>query len=362
MHRFRDVVNRMVQHNIPFFLYRLPSDSIVQCGIKRTLFIEQAPIQSFKDKEGFVFAPFKKKSPYFIAPDLTFNLPTELTQLELFIAHVKNQLTNEEPLPAREISKETYITQCNAFIDRIRDGYLKKAILARCVKSKQLKKENAGAHFISLEQKYKDAFVFLVHLPGITTWLGATPETLLEIWDNQFTTMSLAGTQIWVDGKTDSISNWSFKDIEEQKIVTDYICEQLRELGIVNYCCEPLTVKRAGMIGHLQTLIHGNIEGDQISLMIDKLHPTPAVCGYPQKEALELIRNIESQSRDFYAGYLGIKSANKMHLFVNLRSARLLPEYGLLYVGSGITADSDPSLEWNETCLKSQTILNALND
>lgn len=362
MHTLRDVVNRMIQHNIPFFLYRLPSESTIHCGVKRTLTIEHAPMQAFTDKEGFVFAPFEKQSPYFLAPDCTFNLPIDLPQLELFVDHLQNQNVDNEPSPAQEISKETYITQCTAFINRIREGYLKKAILARCVKSNRLKRGNAGTHFISLEQKYKDAFVFLVHLPGVTTWLGATPETLLKISDNQFTTMSLAGTQKWVEGQTDQIANWSSKDVAEQQIVTDYICEQLRELGVTNYSCEPLSVKRAGAIGHLQTLIHGSIEANQIPVMIEKLHPTPAVCGSPQNKAFELIRDIESQPREFYAGYLGFKSANAMHLFVNLRSARLLDDYGLLYVGSGIVADSDPLLEWEETSLKSQTILNALND
>jgi isochorismate synthase len=48
-------------------------------------------------------------------------------------------------------------------------------------------------------------------------------------------------------------------------------------------------------------------------------------------------------------------------LFVNLRCMQVFPTQFALYLGGGIMADSDPSKEWEETELKSMTLLNVIN-
>lgn len=50
----------------------------------------------------------------------------------------------------------------------------------------------------------------------------------------------------------------------------------------------------------------------------------------------------------------------RFHWFVNLRSMELFPEAVRLYVGGGITALSDPLAEWEETVLKSRTLLDII--
>jgi isochorismate synthase len=51
---------------------------------------------------------------------------------------------------------------------------------------------------------------------------------------------------------------------------------------------------------------------------------------------------------------------DQMDLFVNLRCAQMIPKALVLYVGAGITQDSDPEKEWVETQNKSKTLLAAL--
>ena len=92
-----------------------------------------------------------------------------------------------------------------------------------------------------------------------------------------------------------------------------------------------------------------------------KLHPTPAVCGLPKKEAFEFIQENEGYDRGFYAGYLGIDSQRRTkEYFVNLRSAEFCQNQIKIYVGGGVTAESNPQKEWEETELKSGTIGNSL--
>lgn len=362
MRKFCDVISGMIDQNIPFFLYRLPNEINVHCGVLSNSKLQKAPIDSFIGKEGFIFAPFEKTDVYLLTPDYLFNLPSDFQALDELMLQLSFPKYQEDISLAIEGSYDEYITQCSHYIEQIRAGKAEKAILARCVKSNHLTRQNAGYIFSQLEACYKDACIFLVNLPGVVTWIGASPETLLKVQNDTFVTMALAGTRKWEDGVTEFVGAWPVKEKREQAIVTEYIYNKLMSAQIKRVTCDPLSVKKAGGIGHLQTVIHGTLSRNQIANLITTLHPTPAVCGSPTFEALTMIHEIESLPRDFYAGYLGYQEANgDLALFVNLRSARLLNEYGLLYVGGGITADSVPEDEWEETCLKARTILNVLN-
>ena len=95
--------------------------------------------------------------------------------------------------------------------------------------------------------------------------------------------------------------------------------------------------------------------------MLDLLHPTSAVCGMPQEPALDFLRKHEEYDRAFYSGYLGpVNIENETNIFVNLRCMQLLSQKAILYAGAGVTIDSDPEKEWQETEMKLQTLLNVL--
>ena len=88
-----------------------------------------------------------------------------------------------------------------------------------------------------------------------------------------------------------------------------------------------------------------------------KLHPTPAVGGLPQQKAINFIRERENFDRQFYAGFFGIETDNSARFYVNLRSMQLFKNGLVLYAGGGITAQSNPEAEWEETERKLQTLL-----
>ena len=84
--------------------------------------------------------------------------------------------------------------------------------------------------------------------------------------------------------------------------------------------------------------------------LVSRLHPTPAVCGIPLEASLELISKWENRDRSYYTGYLGPVNLDEgTSLFVNLRSAQFHKGEAAIFVGGGITADSDPESEWKET-------------
>ncbi|MEA3463441.1 MAG: chorismate-binding protein, partial [Bacteroidota bacterium] len=87
-------------------------------------------------------------------------------------------------------------------------------------------------------------------------------------------------------------------------------------------------------------------------------HPTPAVAGQPKEDAICFIKQLEPHDRDYYTGFLGpLQHRGATDLFVNLRCMKITPSFISLYVGGGITLESDPAEEWNETRLKAQSLL-----
>lgn len=94
-----------------------------------------------------------------------------------------------------------------------------------------------------------------------------------------------------------------------------------------------------------------------------RLHPTPAVGGFPVRQALQYLEQTERYNRRYYAGYLGpVGNTDEFHWFVNLRCMEIFPQAVSLYVGGGITVLSEPRKEWEETELKSRTLLDILAD
>ena len=87
--------------------------------------------------------------------------------------------------------------------------------------------------------------------------------------------------------------------------------------------------------------------------LVERLHPTPAVGGYPTDRALSIMRELEEIDRGWYAGPFGWTDLDGSGEFaVAIRSALLSGRMASLFAGSGIVADSVPSAEYEETCLE----------
>jgi isochorismate synthase len=200
--------------------------------------------------------------------------------------------------------------------------------------------------FTELSGQYPRAFVSLVSVPGVGTWLGVSPEVLAEVTaDGFFHTMALAGTQPLVPGSSPQDAIWRQKEIEEQALVARYIVSCFKQLRLREYF--EVDLKNVPSPTSLGT--------DMLRL----LHPTSAVGGMPKVAALEFLRRHEGYDRAYYSGFLGpvnVASPGVSRLYVNLRCLQLRPAEAVLYAGTGLTVDSDPSREWQETELKLQTV------
>ena len=347
---FRTCIEKVGDHlkkGLPFVIYRASGQKK-----GRAIFQENNKlirIQNFLES-GFVFAPFNSdQNPILLRPDELFEwLSPE----------------NREDIPKtiessdfHEGDKEQHIDLVKKGIEQIQSGKLEKVVLSR--KIVRYHKDSPLNLFQRLLNYYPSAFCYMWHHPKVGLWLGATPETLLHSSNGKLSTMSLAGTQPYDVNKQPT---WKEKEIDEQELVTNYIMEVLQP-HVADLVTKPRVAERAGNVWHLRTEIRGSLKPSKLRSVINALHPTPAVCGLPTDTSKTFILDFEKYDRAYYTGFLGelnIQSHSSASLYVNLRCMELKEKVATIYVGGGITKDSDPELEWEETQLKSATMISVL--
>jgi len=258
-------------------------------------------------------------------------------------------------------SKSDYCELVQAAIDDIERNKLDKIVVSRVVYVQLNKNFDPIKAFIQLEKCYPSLFISLVSTPEGGTWIGASPEHLLAIKNDQLRVVALAGTQ--AIEKNIALKNiaWREKEIREQALVSHYIRYFLQKQACSWQEVGPKTVA-AGKLAHLQTSFTFSVNQENkrylINKIIEELHPTSAICGMPKDKALSFILNNENYDRSFYCGFLGPININKeSHLFVNIRCMQLIQNEACLYAGTGITTDSIAEEEWVETILKIETLL-----
>ena len=334
-----------------FAVYRLPGEHDPQYILQINPEIESA--QSDDSEEGFSMKAYDRESrDVWIKKDVyiedfsqDFSVYEEINYNSTF-----NYQSNQE------LSKEDYITRLNELIGDIKQGEAEKVVYSRsiCI---DLEKNSIADTFLNLLSVHKDAFVFLVNLPGGITWIGASPETLISEKNLQCKSMALAATR-----KSNDDESWNEKETAEQEYVSAFIRERLHSSNISFEESPRYSKKLNSGLMHLCSDFTFRLNNrNQLSNVLSTLHPTPAVCGNPLDSAKDLIAKYEIHNREYYTGYLGpVNIDNSSNLYVNLRSAKCFDGKACLYVGGGITSASVSEDEWFETKMKSETILNAL--
>ncbi|MBM3400525.1 MAG: hypothetical protein FJY15_08195 [Bacteroidetes bacterium] len=204
--------------------------------------------------------------------------------------------------------------------------------------------------FLAACERYPDAYVSIVCHAQFGTWLGATPEILIQPEGADWKTVSMAGTLV------NEQSDWTGKEKEENTATQQFLRQILAKMGAHIIETGPADAVRAGTLRHLVKQYRFSLQEKDIPHLIAELHPTPAVGGLPRDKALSIIANHEKQSRNLFSGYVGFYRADRPHLWVNLRCCEWRGQVAVLHAGAGINAQSDAGLEWEETAAKMQTI------
>lgn len=247
--------------------------------------------------------------------------------------------------------------------DRIRQGHLDKGVLARELVLETDQPIAAGAVVERLHSAFPRAILFLVD-----GFVGASPELLVSRRGDVVRAHPLAGTAARAtDPKLDQRRMaellGSDKDRWEHRITIDWLLDNLLPFcSYVDAEPEPSIVTMAN-VHHLGTLVEGRLSSPAAPVLelVAALHPTPAVGGSPQSDALALIDELEGCDRGRYAGPVGwVDAVGNGEFAVGIRSADLTPTGARFLAGVGVVGDSDPQAELDETRAKFRAMLGAL--
>jgi len=348
MKQIVEKANGHLAQKLPFVIYKKPNnDAVIGLFQKNDTLFE---INDFTEK-GFVFASFDGNQTYIIPENQSEIIRDSINYSAIHSIEKKLDLEHNS-------AKNNFVNLVNKGIQAINSNEFKKVVLSR-KESIDVVEFNLILAFENLVQLYPTTFVYCFYHPKIGSWLGATPEQLLKADESNFRTIALAGTQ------KDKGSNeviWTNKEIDEQQYVTDYIVEKLATVALDVKVSKPYSIK-AGSIWHIKTDISGTLKSDfGLQDVIKLLHPTPAVCGFPKDKSKAFILENEHYDRTFYTGFLGELNSSfsdefiSSDLFVNLRCMEIQDSIAHLFMGCGITKDSEPEKEWEESVNKSATM------
>jgi isochorismate synthase len=382
-----DYLNTLIGHatanNFSVAVWRLPDNKTKHLIISRKheLLKQDAPLEELP--MGFMFAPFNRTADrIFLKADLAFTFensslkppanPIETTSEAWLATYLKNTPHNQKAL-FHKLSYEPATTLMQTFMDTVALGIeqIEQGIFEKIVPSRtQLITLGTAFDIVTVFQNLCDnipnALVSFVSSPESGSWIGATPELLVNVENrNIFRTIALAGTQAYQEGVNLKSVAWTQKDIEEQALVERYIISCFKKIRLREFEEHGPKTVVAGNLLHLKSEFKVDMQATNFpqlgSVMLQLLHPTSAVCGMPLDTSLEFLNRCEKYDRQFYAGYLGpVNFNNDTHLFVNLRCAQLLEDKAVLYAGAGVTIDSTPEQEWKETEMKMNTLLKTM--
>lgn len=242
----------------------------------------------------------------------------------------------------------------------------KKIVLARHRVCSVLKKASPTGIIDKLRQEYQSCYNFLIHRPENATFLGSTPERLASFRNHSLRTEALAGSiQRGETASEDALFERnlsdSAKDQHEHNFVVQDIEQRLQPFANIDRENEP-EIRKLANVQHLYTPIRATLKRDvDIFSIVEELHPTPAVGGYPWKNAAPFLKKLEDFERGWYAGPVGwLNGKHSGEFAVGIRSGLLTESEAHFYAGCGIVSDSDADEEWKETNLKFQPMMSAL--
>ena len=213
----------LLDKGVAFVRYKLPDQESVTLVSFSPKHFDSLEFLKDEDLEGFVFAPFKADALHpiwFLSGD---EIIKEGCNIEALINRVSEMPSSTIKSTSRSSSttKLDYSKAFEKFRSEIIKEKLDKAILSKL--AVEDRGEASLIHLFSeLSSTYSKAFTYFIHLPNGESWMGASPELLLQQDKISMRTMALAGTQLVENRKIEDIS-WENKEREEQAYVKKYI-------------------------------------------------------------------------------------------------------------------------------------------
>ncbi len=248
----------------------------------------------------------------------------------------------------------------------VRSGVIEKVVTARELRLYGSSAFSPDAVVGRLLEQQPQSYIFAFE-SGKDCFVGATPERLIKRSGTEVLSTCLAGTiargaTLTEDEQLGEELLQDEKNLHEHALVVKMI-KQAMQAG-----CDHVEVPdspalyKVRDIQHLYTPVKGKAKaGATLLSMVEKLHPTPALGGFPQVQAMEKIRTEEIMDRGWYAAPIGwMDGRGNGEFAAGIRSGLIQGDEASLFAGCGIVGDSDPESEYMETKMKFKPMLSAL--
>jgi len=122
------------------------------------------------------------------------------------------------------------------------------------------------------------------------------------------------------------------------------------------------TIEKYSHVMHIVSHVEGKLKPDLTAFdLVRAAFPAGTVSGAPKVRALEIISDLEPDSRGAYAGTVGYFGFDgNMDTCLALRTMVARGNVFSVQAGAGIVADSDPNTEFKETVNKASAMLKAI--
>ncbi|WP_370087045.1 isochorismate synthase [Ekhidna sp.] len=370
-----ELIRQLAGSGYSFAMWRMPNETESHFIISLSETRQETDLQLANSKTGFLINAYDANhpiAPYFIEADIviknqeiSINPNISDSQIDAFKEGIR-KTGQSKPLPKSEIADTNdFEAMVQNAISEIKQGSFEKVVLSRFRDEPLPENFSPWLFFESISKTYINAFCSLCFIPDKGMWIGASPELLLSDTKDAFKTVSLAGTKRLESGQKLSEIAWTQKEIEEQALVSRYIINCFKKIRLREFHEHGPKTIQAGNLAHLKTefvVDYSEVMFENLAdQMLELLHPTSAVCGMPIETAKPWIAATEKYDREFYSGFLGpVNFEAKTQLFVNLRCMKVFDGSIRFYAGAGLTEDSDPQKEFEETEMKMDVLKSIL--
>lgn len=254
-------------------------------------------------------------------------------------------------------------------VECITKGKLSKLVLSRGVKFQFPKNIDVTPILQCLYSHNPAGYTYFLKKESGKYVVGASPEMLVSKRGNYVYSNPLAGSRQRGKNQEEDLKfskelNNSSKDLIEHNFVVEDIVRKLSHICKTVSFSEKPELLSTEQLWHLSTKIEGELINSNSTVFDAALsvHPTPAICGVPQSNAYEKIRELEGSSRGIFTGIIGWCDENgDGDWAIAIRGAEIDKDSIFIRAGAGIVQKSVAQEELEETEIKFRTMLRGLN-
>lgn len=264
-------------------------------------------------------------------------------------------------------SANEYKNQVKRVIEYIMAGDVFQVNLSQRFESDLPAKFDSFAHYLQLRKINPAPFAAYMNLGSIKI-ASASPERFLTVHEGTVETKPVKGTKPRLENAAaDTEQLKSLRSSEKERAENIMIVDLLR--NDLSKVCKPNSIHVKKLcaiesftgIHHIVSTVTGALENKYGALdLLRACFPGGSITGAPKIRAMEIIEELEPSRRGIYCGCMGYAGFDGgMDMNILIRSLVYKGNKVSFNVGGGITADSTPESEYQETLDKAAGIFNS---